>query len=147
MGIAIPDAVVIRASNLADKHEIAEAMRAQQGQTDPRAEAEAALTLANQRLAEARTVGENIKALYAAIQTAQVITVTPQSAAIADQIAKSAGFVDQDAAPIYPQDAPQGAPAAITAPGDTTPLTPDVPASPDVGLNSGMTDAPINPPQ
>lgn len=146
MGIAIPDPVVIRASNLADKHEIAEAMRAQQGQPDPRAEAEAALTLANQRLAEARTVGENIKALYAAIQTAQVITVTPQSAAIADKIAKSAGFTDADLPPIYPQDA--AAPVVDTAaPGDTTPLTPSAPASPNVGINAGMTDSPINPPQ
>lgn len=146
MGIAIPDAVVIRASNLADKHEIAEAMREQQGQTDPRVEAEAALTLANQRLAEAKTVGENIKALYAAIQTAQVITVTPGSAAIADQIAKSAGFVDQDMAPIYPADALPAA-APITAPGDTTPLTPAAPESPALGLNAGMTDAPNQPPQ
>lgn len=146
MGIAIPDAVVIRASNLADKHEIAEAMREQQGQTDPRVEAEAALTQANQRLAEAKTVGENIKALYAAIQTAQVITVTPGSAAIADQIAKSAGFVDQDMAPIYPADALPAA-APITAPGDTTPLTPAAPESPALGLNAGMTDAPNQPPQ
>ena len=92
-------------------------------------------------------MGENIKALYAAIQTAQVITVNPQSAAIADQIAKSAGFVDADAAPIYPQGEAAAPAVDTTAPGDTTPLTPSAPASPNVGLNAGMTDAPINPPQ
>ena len=141
MGIPIPDAVVIKASNLADKHEIAEAMQSQQG--DPRAEAEAALTAAKERLAQAQTVGENIKALYSAIQTAQVIAFTPQAAAIADQIAKSAGFVDQDTAPIYPANVPALPPVDTAAPGDTTPLTP---ASPAVGLNDGMADAPINPP-
>lgn len=144
MGIAIPDAVVIRASNLADKHEIAEAMRAQEGQTDPRVEAEAALKQANARLAEAKTIGENVKALFSAIQTAQAIVVSPQSAMIADQIAKSAGFVDQDTAPIYPEGVAPAAPVDIAAPGDTTPLTP---ASPAVGLNAGMTDNPANPPQ
>lgn len=147
MGIQIPDAVVIRASNLADKNEIAEAMRAQQGQTDPRVEADAALKQANARLADARTIGENVKAMFSAIQTAQAIVVSPQSAILADQLAKSAGFVDQDIAPIFPEGAMPAAPAQIAAPGDTSPLTPSDPASPAVGLNAGMTDAPIQPPQ
>lgn len=146
MGIAIPDAVVIRASNLADKHEIAEAMRAQQGEPDPRVEAEAQLKLAQANLDKARAIGENVKAMFSAIQTAQAIVVSPQSAMLADQLAKSAGFVDQDAAPIFPE-AQQSAPVAIAAPGDTTPLTPAEPASPAVGVAAGMTDAPTNPPQ
>lgn len=144
MGIAIPDAVVIRASNLSDKHEIADAMQAQTEQTDPNAEAEAALTLAKKNLLVEQAVGERIKALYAAMQTAQVIATMPQTGAIADQIAKSAGFVDQDVAPIYPSDVQAMPMPDTTAPGDTTPLTP---ASPNVGLNAGMTDSPINPPQ
>ena len=147
MGIQIPDAVVIRASNLADKNEIAEAMRAQTAQVDPRAEAAAALSMANARLADEKAVGERVKSLFAAIQTAQAIVVTPQSAAIADQIAKSAGFTDQDMAPIYPADVQQALPAPITQPGDTSPLTPANPVSPAIGLNAGMTDAPDNPPQ
>lgn len=147
MGIAIPDAVVIRASNLADKHEIAEAMRAQQGETDPRVEAEAELKKSAAALNKAREIGENVKAMFAAIQTGQAIVATPQSAMLADQIAKSAGFVDKDVSPIFPQDAIQAAPAQIAAPGDTTPLTPADPASPVVGLNAGMTDAPTQPPQ
>ena len=57
-------------------------------------------------LAKEKTVplGERIKALYATMQTAQVIATMPQTGAIADQIAKSAGFIDQDVAPIYPSD-------------------------------------------
>lgn len=145
MGIAIPDAVVIRASNLADKHEIAEAMRAQQGETDPRVEAEAELKRSAAALNKAREIGENVKAMFAAIQTGQAIVATPQSAMLADQIARSAGFVDKDVSPIFPQGVEQAAPVPIAAPGDTTPLTPADPASPAVGLNAGMTDAPANP--
>lgn len=143
MGIAIPDAVVIRASNLADKSEIAEAIQAQQGQTDPAAEAEAALKMANARLAEKRAVGENLKALYAAIQTAQAIVVTPQTAEVADMLARSAGFVDEDAAPIVPA-APAGVAPVDLSQGDSSPLTP---ANPAVGIGAGLTDDPTNPPQ
>jgi len=146
MGIAIPDAVVVRASNLADKSEIAEALQAQTGQPDPVAEADAALKQANATLAKARAVGENLKGLYAAIQTAQAIVVSPQSAHLADMLARSAGFVDQDAAPIVPS-APVGAmPAPALHNGDTSPLTPQAPVSPDVGVDAGIQDAPTNPP-
>lgn len=148
MGIPIPDAVVIRASNLADKSEIAEAMQAASGEADPVAEADAALKLANARLAEARAVGEGVKALFSAIQTAQAIVVTPQSAQLADQIARSAGFQDKDAAPIFPGDVPAlPPPVDVSAPGDTTPLTPAAPSSPVVGASAGMTDAPVQPPK
>jgi len=98
-------------------------------------------------LNKAREIGENVKAMFAAIQTGQAIVATPQSAMLADQIARSAGFVDKDVSPIFPEGAVQAAPAQIAAPGDTTPLTPADPASPAVGLNAGMTDAPTQPPQ
>lgn len=149
MGIPIPDPVVVRASNLADKSEIAEAMQSASDKADPLAEAEAALKLANARLADQRAVAEGVKAMFAAIQTAQAIVVTPQSAALADALARSAGFKDQDAAPIFPE-APQAAlpaPQDISAPGDTTPLTPESPANPVDGVNAGMTDAPVQPPK
>jgi hypothetical protein len=146
MGMPIPDAVVIKASNLADKSEIAEAMREQAGQADPAAEADAALKQANAKLAESRAVGENLKALYAAIQTAQAIVVTPQSAELADILAKSAGFKDQDSPPIVPGLAVQPALPPPQHNGDTTPLTPQAPASPVVGVNAGIEDAPLNPP-
>ena len=87
-----------------------------------------------------------IKALYAAIQTAQAIVVTPQSAELADILAKSAGFKDQDAAPIVPSLAGQPALPPPQHNGDTTPLTPQAPASPVVGVNAGIEDAPLNPP-
>lgn len=145
MGIAIPPAVVVRASNLADKEEIAQALREAQGEPDPRIEAEAALKRANANLAEAKAVGERLKALFAAIQTGQAIVMTPGSAPLADSLARSAGFQDQDAPPIVPNAPVLAGPAqSAAAPGDTTPLTP---ASPMEGANAGMTDDPLNPPQ
>lgn len=146
MGIAIPDPTVIRASNLADKAEIADAMEAAQGQADPNAQAEADLIIANTELAKARAVGENLKALYSAIQTAGAIVYTPESAAIADALAKSAGFVDKDGGPIIPDVPPGMEPVDIAAPGDTSPLTPADPASPAIGFQRGMTDSPDQPP-
>lgn len=148
MGIAIPDAVVVRASNLADKSEIAEALQAQEGQTDPRIEAEAALIAAQTRLADQKAVGEGVKALFAGIQTAQAIVVTPQAAELADQIVRSAGFIDRDTAPVYPA-APEAAMPAVNAaaPGDTSPLTPALPTNPEAGAAAGLLDAPTNPPQ
>ena len=143
MGIAIPDAVIIRASNLSDKQEIADAMEAASGKVDPNVEAEATLKKSNARLAEARAVGENLKALYSSIQTAQAIVFTPESAAIADALARSAGFVDQDSAPIVPEAPPGLEPVDISAPGDTSPLTPESPA---VGFERGLTDNPANTP-
>lgn len=142
-GIAIPDPVVIRYSNLADKNEVIEQMQAQQAPADPEKEAKAALLTAQTKKVEAETTSKKVETQYSGIQTAQVIATVPQTAGLADALLRSAGYEDMDVAPIYPE-APAGLPAE-PMPSNTNPLTP---ANPAVGMNQGIeTAAPdgINP--
>jgi hypothetical protein len=149
MGIAIPDAVVVRASTLADKSEIAQSLQAAATPApDVEAEANAELlrakaaeSLARAKKADNEAVAKSIEAQYSAIQTAQAIVVTPASAAIADALLRSGGYVDNDAAPIVPG-VPPGLPS-VPPETNTNPLTP---ANPAVGLTQGMSDSPLNPP-
>ena len=143
MGIAIPDAMVVKASNLSDKSEIAESLRSAAEQPDPDKEAEAALKQALARKADNEAVAKAIEAQYSALQTAQIIVTLPETAALADALLRSGGFKDQDAAPIVPE-APAGMqPAVDGLPSNTHPLTP---ANPEVGLTRGLNDAPDQPP-
>lgn len=146
MGIQIPDAVVVRASTLADKSEIAEALQEAAGDQDPAAEEQLAILRAQKRKIENEAVAKAIEAQYSALQTAQAIVITPQAAALADALLRSGGFEDQDAAPIVPQLEGEGAPAADPFPTNTNPLTPANPESPEAGLRAGMSDSPDNPP-
>lgn len=130
-GVAIPDATVIRYSNLADKHEILANM--QPAPADPTLEAKAKLLDAQARKADADTTARNVEAQYSAIQTAQVIAATPATSALADGLLLSAGYVDHNAAPIIPE-APEGM-AALDMPDNTNPMTP---ANPGVGLMDGI---------
>jgi len=146
MGIPIPDAMVVRASNLQNKGEIAEALKDQAAnqQTDPVTQAQAALLAAQQRKADAEAVAKSIEAQYSALQTATAIVVTPQAAHLADMLLRSGGYVDHDAAPIVPE-----APAGVTADARALPhenTHPLSPPNPDVGLHHGMSDGPTQPP-
>ncbi|MFD2321824.1 genomic island protein [Delftia deserti] len=155
-GIRIPDATVLRYSSLADKHEILAGMEGQQQPpVDPRAEAQARLYDAQARRTEAEvgrteaqttklgaeTVNANVEGYYSAVQTAQILELTPGTAPTADQLLRSAGSIDHDAAPIVAP--PSGVPAlpapeadaAAGAPTNTDPLTP---ANPAVGLMRGI---------
>lgn len=132
-GIAIPDATVIRYSNLSDKHEILANMQGGAPPVDPTLAAKAKLLEAQTRKTDAETTGKAVATQYSAIQTAQVIAQTPATSSLADGLLKSAGYVDRDAAPIVPQ-----APAGLTSvdlPRNTDPMTP---ASPGVGLQAGI---------
>lgn len=108
------------------------AMRAQQGQ-DPTAQAKAKLLEAQARKAEADATNTGMETLYSGVQTAQVLNAVPMAAGLADGLARSVGFVDQDQAPIVPQ-VPAGMPSA-EMPQNTHPL---YPANPDVGINVGI---------
>lgn len=133
-GVAVPDEVVLRYSNLADKEEIAKAM-AERGQpVDPTLEAKAKLLAAQAEKAKAEMVNKAVEAQYSAIQTAQTIAVLPQTATLADTLLKSAGYVDRDAPPIVPQIA---GPVPGTPPpmANTHPLTPP---NPTRGITAGM---------
>ena len=77
-----------------------------------------------------------METLYSGVQTAQVIAASPMTAPLADGLAKSVGFVDQNQAPIYPQ-ATEAMPA-LDMPQNTNPLTPANPAGASVGMQEGI---------
>lgn len=130
-GVAIPDATVIRYSNLADKHDILANMKP--APADPTLEAKAKLLEAQTRKADADVTATNVTAQYSAMQAAQVIATVPQTSPLADALLRSAGYVDHDAAPIVPE-APKPM-AAMPMPQNTNPLTP---AGPAVGMDAGI---------
>lgn len=140
MGVSIPPQFILKASTLADKTEIANALREQQGKADPVAEAEAELRRAQARLADNTAVNKAVEAQFSALRTAQIIAALPQTAEIADALLLSSGFKDQDAAPIVPQAPGLPLPEPEQLPQESThPLTPD---NPEAGMNTGMQSLP-----
>lgn len=141
-GVRIPDAFVLRYSNLTDKHEIVEAMQNEQQPTDPTLEAKAELLKAQADKTRAETTSKKVETQYSGVQAAQVIATVPQVAPLADQLLRSAGYQDMDAAPIVPSPAPGMAPPQDPGiPTNTNPLTPANPAqpmSPAEGMNEGI---------
>jgi hypothetical protein len=139
MGIKIPDARVVRASNLTDKSAIAEELEQQAGRPDPVAQAEAELKAAQARKLDAEAVNKAIEAQFSAVKTAREIVLTPSISGIADALLRSGGYVDRDEAPIVPT-APPDAAAAIprSAIGHESSF-PLAPPNPDAGLDSGLT--------
>lgn len=139
MGVPIPHHYILKATTLADKSEIADALREQEGKADPVAEAEAALRHAQARLAENTAVTKAIEGQFSALRTAEIIAAIPQTAEIADALLRSAGFQDQDAPPIVPQ-VPDGLlPEPEQIEESTHPLTPD---NPEAGITSGLDATP-----
>lgn len=144
-GINIPDAMVIRYSNLTDKHEIVSQMEgAATPPPDPRAEAEAALKAAQAEKVKAETekvrnetVEVRGRTVYSTMQSAQVVASNPLVTGTADQLLGTLGFEDQDAAP-YVNQPPAGMAAqamATNIPQNTNPLTP---TSPALGFEDGI---------
>lgn len=139
LGIGIPDDVVLRYSNLADKSEVIDRMQ-QQPQGNPLDEAKATLAQAQTAVAQATATAKNVEAMFSAIRTSQIIAQMPQAASIADTIIKSAGFVDADGGDAYGQPPAQGSLPA--APENTHPATPDNPQrGMDTGIEAGPTPA------
>lgn len=150
VGIPVPDPMIVKASNVADKTALAEALKEQASapkKVDEKTQSDIALAQAKAALANSQAVATNIQAQYEAIQTATAIVVTPQSAELADSLLKSGGYIDHDAPPIIPE-MPEAAGAATAVPPalphNTHPLHPP---NADVGVARGMTDSPTNPPQ
>ena len=142
-GIAIPDARVIKYSNLGDKAEIIEEM-AQQPKGDPEKEAKAKLALAQADKVQAETANTRITSQYGAVQAAKEIALAPAIAPLADALTKSAGVVDQDAAPNIPAPPPGTAPSPVPIDQNTSPTFPGRPASPDVGARAGIEKGGVN---
>ena len=148
-GIGIPDSFIVESSPLTRKADIVKAM-SQTTNVDPEAEAKAREIEAKVRKLDAETertkvetVNKAVESQYSAMQAANVIATTPQTAPVADQLLHSAGFVDKDqppivAAPVGGQPTPQAALAGIER--NTNPLTP---ANPGVGLERGI-ETPTN---
>lgn len=118
------------------------AAQAQQGQ-DPTAQAKAKLLEAQARKADADATNTGMETLYSGAQTAQVMAAVPQIAGLADGLARSVGFRDHDAAPIYPQqpggEQPPEDPDPVIASGpNTDPRTPPNPSSPLIGVRQGI---------
>ncbi len=116
------------------------AQRAQQGQ-DPTLQAKAQLLAAQARKADADATNTGMETLYSGVQTGQLISMNPTVATLADGLARSVGFQDQDAAPIVPQGGwitPQQQPDPGAVPNNTDPLTPLRPDSPLLGVRQGI---------
>jgi hypothetical protein len=87
-------------------------------------------------LNEVRSMVQRVEALFAAMNTAQTAVQVPGITPVADAIAKSAGFVDMDAAPIYPQNIQQQEiPEGAHIPQNTSPM---FPAKAATGMMSGV---------
>jgi hypothetical protein len=147
VGVALPDTVVVQSSSLARKSEIVEQMQAAQGQADPLTQAKVALTEAQTVKTRADAVNAGVTGMFSATQAANQIAAVPAVAPLADALLQSAGFVDQDAAPIVPMP-----PEGLAPPGDvaampdqpqanTSPNFPAVPGQPDIGVNAGIETA------
>lgn len=149
MGVRIPDPLVVRYSNLADKGEVIRAIEEQPAQTDPLAEAKAGTEQAKQEqlrasaaqsaaqteLLKAEAVNSNVTAMYSATRAAAEVAAMPQIASVSDELLRSAGFVDADAPPIVPT-VPES--ARIPAPPPSESTNPLTPPHPDVGVDAGI---------
>jgi hypothetical protein len=90
----------------------------QQQQAVAQKQIEAQMAQLDADIAKAKATGNNLdakslettlKALYVAMQAAQVITTVPQVSPVADALLKSAGFVDKDGGTVAPQPDPMAA--------------------------------------
>jgi hypothetical protein len=96
--------------------------------------------LAEASLKKVEATTKRVEALYSAMNTAQTAVTTPGVTPVADAIAKSAGFEDQNAGTIYPPAGPAQAIApASRIPANTSPL---LPANPQRGMRSGLESGP-----
>lgn len=129
-GINIPDAFVIKHSNLSDKGEIIK-LQQEKPQADPAVEAKARLDNARAKEAEARAISTGVESMYSATTAANLIAGNPSIAPMADAMLKSAGYVDQDAGPIVPE--PASPMPQIPMDENTHPL---LPPNPDVGMTA-----------
>ena len=135
-GINLPDHIAIKVSNLSEKGELVKSM--QEPQQDPLKDAEVALKQAQARKADAEATSKSVESQYSATTAANLVAQTPAVAPIADAMLRSAGYQDQDAAPIVPTPAaPAGGMADM--PQNTHPLSPP---NPEAGLMATPTVPP-----
>lgn len=89
-----------------------------------------------EKLNDVKAMLTRVEALFASMNTAQTAVQVPGVTPVADAIAKSAGFVDQDAGTIYPANVPQQQiPAAAQIEQNTSPM---FPAQAAAGMMNGV---------
>lgn len=133
-GAPIPWSYIVRYSPLAERNELSRMVAEQEGQqSDPEKEAKAALAHAQAALATANAVNKSMEAFFSAMRSSQLLRSDPALATLADQMLRSGGYEDKDAAPIVPD--ASGLPPMAAPPVSTNPLTPD---NPQVGVNAGL---------
>lgn len=84
---------------------------------------------------------KRMETLYSAIQTAQTAATVPGVVPIADELAKSAGFVDQNIAPLIPEPSAPAIAAGEELPGqpdNTSPMFPPRADGPGEGMMHGI---------
>lgn len=104
-----------------------------QDNRNPVEEAKAKLLQAQARNADANAFTRNTEGLFSAVSAANKIAMNPAISVPADQIAKSAGFVDADQSPAIPSMSPVVQPAAMP-----TNTSPNLPPNPGAGMNAGI---------
>ena len=159
IGVAIPDSALVQASAAAHKVELLKQMegdpgkvkmseRMQELEVEEKA-GKVALQQAQARKVDASAAVDAVEVLYSATQTAQTVATVPGVVPIADEIAKSAGFVDRNAAPLYPQPMtpalaampPQAGAAGMVAPQpreNTNPMFPPRSVGAGIGMMQGI---------
>lgn len=128
-GINIPDSVLVRHSNLADKGEIMKQLSAPQ--QNPLQDAEVALKNAQAAKTIAESVNKGVESMYGATAAANLVSSMPVIAPLADAMLKSAGFKDMDMAPII--SAPEVPITPVPMDENTHPL---LPPNPSVGMTA-----------
>jgi len=147
MNVAIPDDEIVRRSNLANKHELADRMSnpqdngaraAQQALLEKQLEELAAkidLLRANRNKVVADTTNTNVQAMFGATNAAKEIALIPQVAPMADAMMLSAGFEDHNAPPVIPRNI---APITGDLPQIPANTSPNFPPLADHGYTQGI---------
>ena len=104
-----------------------------QDKRNPVEEAKAKLLQAQARNADANAFTRNTEGLFSAVSAANQIAMNPAISVPADQIAKSAGFVDADQSPAIPGMSPAVQPSDMP-----TNTSPNLPPNPGSGMNTGI---------
>lgn len=92
-------------------------------------------TLAEAKLKEVDAANKRVETLFGAMNTAQTAVTVPGVTAVADSIARSAGFEDMDGGESIPQVSQQLLPQEAVIQQNTSPM---LPANPQRGVLTGM---------
>lgn len=97
------------------------------------------LDSANAALARAKAAKTAVETIFGATQAAGIIVATPETAPVADEVLKSAGFSEPPGGQDIDLPQPEAQPGAMPAVDEnTSPLEPAIPGNPAAGVNAGI---------